>query len=215
MGLAVKVGMYADLIKRDHAHQIEVFANILKGINEVLKEEGFKKFNEPKKLKALHMRVGCDSLPYSYIHYLRRFYAHILSDADWIPEPVDDDKSPTEDPIFEEQSLNFDSHLICHSDAEGFYLPIELDEVLFDLEDKGRIIGGMLGSSYSLLDELLKIAPKLGITLIDNKLSDEEAEKINKLAQTEEGFYREYHTWIILFEAARLSIEYKTAIIFT
>ena len=45
MGLAVKVGMYADLIKRDHAHQIEVFANILKGINEVLKEEGFKKFN--------------------------------------------------------------------------------------------------------------------------------------------------------------------------
>lgn len=215
MGLAVKVGMYADVIKQGDPDQIKWLSDIFKGVNEVLKEEGLKKFNEPKKLKPLHMRVWCDSLSYSYIHYLRRFYAHILTNPNTIPKPLNDDENPTEDPVFKKQSLNFDSHLICHSDAEGFYFPIEFDEVLFDLEDKGRIIGGMLGSSYSLMAELLEIAPKLNINLIDNKLSDEEAEKVNQLAQTEEGFYREYSTWIILFEAARLSIEHKTAISFT
>ena len=73
----------------------------------------------------------------------------------------------------------------------------------------------MLGSSYSLMEELLQIAPKLGIHLVDNKLSDEEANKVNQLADSKEGFYREYAVWIILFEAARLSIEYKTAISFS
>ena len=215
MGLAVKVGQYSKLAAKSDLKRAESLAKIFNDINDVLEEEGYERFIEPESLNNLQMRVWCDSLPYSYMHYLRRFYAHILSDPDWIPEALSDDEIPTQDPVLKEETLNFDCHLICHSDAEGFYFPMELDEVIFDLEDKGRILGVMLGSSYSLMEELLQIAPKLGIHLVDNKLSDEEANKVNQLADSKEGFYREYAVWIILFEAARLSIEYKTAISFS
>jgi len=27
--------------------------------------------------------------------------------------------------------------MICHSDAEGFYVPVRFDEVIFDADDRG------------------------------------------------------------------------------
>lgn len=40
-------------------------------------------------------------------------------------------------------------HLIVHSDAQGYYLPIEFDEVLFPPSDLA-IPGGMVGSAQRL-----------------------------------------------------------------
>jgi hypothetical protein len=65
-----------------------------------------------------------------------------------------------------------------------------------------------------LLEELVRIAPKLGIALDDGQLSDAEADKINKDSESEEGLWIEKTVWISLFEAARLSIEHKTAVCF-
>ena len=40
----------------------------------------------------------------------------------------------------------FDSHLLCHSDCEGFYLPIDFADVIVDAKNQMRIAGGLLGS---------------------------------------------------------------------
>lgn len=73
----------------------------------------------------------------------------------------------------------FASHLLCHSDCEGFYLPVDFEVVLIDSQDQDRIPGGLLGSSYRLRDELLAIAPALGITVSDGELADAEGDRLN------------------------------------
>ena len=72
----------------------------------------------------------------------------------------------------------------------------------------------MLGSSQRLLEELVFVAPALGIRLDDGRLSDEEAERIDALIDEDDGLYREYVSWLLLYESARLSIEHRTAIVF-
>ena len=105
-----------------------------------------------------------------------------------------------------------ESHLLCHSDCEGFYFPIPFTNILFDKKD--RIPGGMLGSSVMLQKELIAVAPALGIRLDKGKLTDQEAQKINREVEAESPLWIEKAVWISLFEAARLSIEHKAAICF-
>jgi hypothetical protein len=105
-----------------------------------------------------------------------------------------------------------ESHLLCHSDCEGFYVPIEFKDVI--VNDDGRIPCGMLGSSFALLKGLQAIAPALGIRLASGKLSDEEAEKINSEVENQPVLWIEKTVWLSLFEAARLSIQHKAAICF-
>ena len=122
-------------------------------------------------------------------------------------------KSLREDPVLDEAQDMFDSHLICHSDCEGFYFPIVFDEVIF-ADDEHALLGGMLGSSYKLREELVTVAPALGIFLLGEVLSDEEAERINARIDAEDGLERELMAWLAAYEACRLSIEHKTAIVF-
>ncbi len=72
----------------------------------------------------------------------------------------------------------------------------------------------MIGSSQHLLRELIQTAPALNIALENRALSDGEAQRINRLGESDTGLYREYTVWIALFEAARTSIEYDTLIVF-
>src|SRR6202008_5022884 len=124
-------------------------------------------------------RASLMSMPYSFIHYLRRAYAHRAADPAWMAAPLDEDEDPTDDPVLEEETEMLSSHLLCHSDAEGFYVPVDFDDVLFEEAEDGELPGGMLGSSYRLLDELVVVAPALGIRLDDGQLSDAEARRID------------------------------------
>lgn len=211
MGLAISVGVYADLLKND-SEGAEWFKKTFRNLTDILKEKGIEGYEEPKTIGTLKSRAACNSFPYSFIHFLRRFYAKVIVQPEWKPQPVKEEEDPSKDPVIEEESLMFESHLLCHSDCEGFYLPIQFNGIIID--NKDRIPGGLLCSSYHLFDELAFIAPKLGVELVDTYLSDEEAKRINSLAKSDKGFYREYCVWIALYEAARLSIENKTAICF-
>jgi hypothetical protein len=51
--------------------------------------------------------------------------------------------------------------------------------------------------------------------LEDGRLSDAEAERLNQETASERGFWIEKMVWLALYESARLSTEYKTAICFT
>ena len=103
----------------------------------------------------------------------------------------------------------FDSHLLCHSDCEGLYIPVNFDEPIFDDE----VPTGMLGSSQGLLRELIEVAPHIGIELIDDRPTPACLAEVREIADSG-PFWRERVVWDTLFEAATLSIEHRTAIVF-
>ena len=76
--------------------------------------------------------------------------------------------------------------------------------------------GGIIGSSFKLLDELIELAPYLGVQLQANEsLSPEEAQRIHDLAQTQGATYEhELKAWLTLHQAAELSLMHQTAIYF-
>lgn len=227
MGLAVCVGMLAELLE-DDPESAEGFEEELAEVNRVLAASGLPPHTEPRGPLELDSRASIDGFPYSFIHYLRRAYAHRVLSPDWVATPLADDVDPTADPKIQALLDGCESHLLCHSDAEGFYVPVDFDEVLFDgdggdeeeaegdadIEEPAGLPGGMLGSSQRLLEELVFVAPALGIRLDDGRLSDEEAERIDALIDEDDGLYREYVSWLLLYESARLSIEHRTAIVF-
>ncbi|MFX0071992.1 MAG: hypothetical protein ACFFAO_12960, partial [Candidatus Hermodarchaeota archaeon] len=136
------------------------------------------------------------------------------SEKDWIPTPVKKNEDPADDIILDDAYfVHMDSHLICHSDAEGYYIPLNFKDVIYD-DDRDRILGGMLGSSYMLFEELLKIAPKLGIKIQENKIDPKEIDVINSI-KDEEPFSIEKRVWLVLYDCAELSIKYKSLIRFS
>ncbi|MFZ6760991.1 hypothetical protein ACO0K9_27620 [Undibacterium sp. Ji50W] len=214
MGLGISVGELAALAESD-PEGVEWMEEGFAAANAVLTEAGLPEHVEPRQLPALDSRAQLDSLPYSFIHYLRRAYARRKADPSWIATPSPKDEEPEEDEALQAEYDAMNSHLICHSDAEGYYLPVDFSEVLFAESADSDLPGGMLGSSYRLMEELLLVAPALGIKLDNDQLSDSEAERISKVAQEEDGCYRELESWILLYECARLSLQYKTAIVFS
>jgi hypothetical protein len=211
MGLAIQVGMLAYFNEND-PEGADWLRESIDLVNEVLGENGLPTHLEPEILN-ISSRTSW-GFSYSWIHHLRRFYARSIDDPDWIPTPTPSDEDPADDDVLDNEMYMFDSHLICHSDSQGFYLPIDFDEIIVDDKKQERIVAGFLCSSYRLRDELVAIAPKLGIILEDKHLTEAEATKIAKDSQSQQGLWIEKIVWISLFEATRLSIEHKTAICF-
>jgi hypothetical protein len=211
MGLSIDVGILAHWIEEEYDSEgVEYFRKEIASMNEVLLERGLPQHEEPEHLPELKMRNSFSGFSYGDLHYLRRFYANVKQDPDWIPIPMPEGEDPTEDDALDDEKDYFESHLIFHSDCGGYYFPIDFEEPLL-------VPGDFLCSSYRLLEELVTVAPALGIELDGNNLSDSEAAKVDRNADPDSGdkFWREKTVWLCLFEAARISIEYKTAICFT
>jgi hypothetical protein len=213
MGLSITVGVLADLMENDEAGA-NWLAATMRGVNDVLAENDRPTYEEPEQVPPMISRAQITNYSYAFLHYLRRFYANVTHNPKWIPVLTPDDESATDDTILAEEMYMMSSHLLCHSDSSGFYLPIDFDEIIIDSTGGDRIPGGIVGSSYQLMRELIEIAPSLGIKLSGPNLSDLEATRINREAESEQDFWIEHLVWISLFEAARLSIEHHTAIVF-
>ena len=213
MGLAVEVGMLADQLENDE-EGAEWIRESLAKVNAVLAENNLPTHNEPEQVPPFDDRSIIGSFPYSFLHYLRRAYAHWKQNPSALIKPCSDGEDPSDDPAIDEESCMFDSHLLCHSDCEGFYLPVQFSDVLIDEKDQGRIEGGLLGSSYKLAEELTAMAPSLGIHLADGQLTDDAADAIRSNVESETELWIERGVWLTLFEAARLSIQHKSAICF-
>lgn len=214
MGLAVAVGALADLLIND-SEGAGWLDKSLAAVNQLLAKEGLPSHAEPRALALPARRNSIRSFPYSYIHHLRRAYAHRRADPAWTATPLGDHARPIDDPVLGAELDMLRSHLLCHSDAEGFYVPVDFRDVLAPGRDEPRIPGGLLGSSHRLLEELVQVAPALGIRLAEGRLTDQEAVRVDALASSGEGLHRELCAWLALFEAARLSVELKTAVVFS
>jgi hypothetical protein len=146
MGLDLEVGILADLKEADDegfAHYREQFAVL----NQVLASVGLPAHVEPEELDEV---FSCNMLGYSGLHYLRRVGAHIALGRT-IPPPGDNNAA--NDPILAREywdrftageRLKY-QHLIVHSDAEGFYVPIDFERAL--VVTGFPLVGGMLGST--------------------------------------------------------------------
>lgn len=213
MGLAIGVGLLAERVQKD-GDVTERIERDLEYINTVLVERGMPTHEEPRSFdEPLKMRASLMSFPYSWLHYLRRFAAHVMRDPKWVPYPIEPGEDPAEDPVLHQMYRNLSSHLLCHSDSEGYYLPIDFEDLILDPEHDIR--GGVVGSSHRLREELLSIVDPLEIEVDDEgNISDEVAEYLAMQRPTGVPFAVERLVWLALFEAARLSIERNTAIVF-
>lgn len=214
MGLAVGTHAYADMVERNDPEEVEYLQGQLRALDKLLAGAGLPAHLEPETRGSATARDPIGSVPYSFVHYLRRAYAHARQAPSRPLEPLAEGEDPTDDSAVDELVYLFDSHLLCHSDCEGYYVPVEFDEVLFPDDELG-IPGGMVGSSPALLRELAFVAPYLGIALVDDHLSDSEIERVGREnGDDEHPLYRERETWLLFYEAARVSVANGTLIHF-
>ncbi|MEU7894210.1 hypothetical protein AB0B45_15275 [Nonomuraea sp. NPDC049152] len=230
MGLDIVVGNLANL--DDDGEAIEHFGEEFAAVARALRVAGFGDWRQPE--ADLGEPVEFQSWGYGGLHYLRRLAVHLTASG-ILPPPGDDRAS--KDPLLaeayrrgpayaidiekkatvgsaDEGRTGFD-HLVQHSDAEGYYVPVDFQPVLID----ERITGAYLGSSHRLLDECLRLARVL--ELPDDL--DPESDEVWEIAGggiTDSG--RRWHRYGIeafvclrLIAAARASIRVGAAIIFT
>ena len=180
-------------------------------INRLLTSHGFSAHVEPAQLPPLSSSQPWSEMGSSFLHRLRRVAAYRALDKNYVATTFPEDAPASDDPAIAKVGARNDSHLLCHSDAEGFYVPIDFPEVLID----ERLAGAFLGSSVRLAHELVVVAPALEIELDrDGTLSAQEAERLYSLTEEEDGLYRELTAWLDLYDAARLSLAHQSAIVF-
>jgi hypothetical protein len=159
------------------------------------------------------MRKHLGSFPYSYLHYLRRAYALYYLDLPVTPTESYDDVRAA-DPQIEDATLGLSSHLLCHADQSGYYVPARFDDPLF--LDQSIAGAGMVGSSAGLLRELRRLAPHIGVELGEGgELSDAEAARLfDSDVDHDNPFGIEQTVWLTLHEACRASLAHGNAIVF-
>jgi hypothetical protein len=198
---------------------VERFLRDLGEVNAVLRAHGLPEHVEPAWLPPHEYRCALGSIAWSWLHCLRRLHALVLENGaqpDWRPDPAGEDYPDPRhlDPVIDaELSRSMRSHLIVHSDCEGWYVPVDFQYVLY-AEPGGSLPGGILGSSQRLLGELCAIAPWLGVALgPTGGLDDAGAARLNETSQAD-PWYRERMAWFHAYEATRLSVELRTAVVF-
>ena len=209
MGLAVFTGSLAEMIASNDLDGAEYVRENLDDVNAVLRKHGLPEHKEPESIPPQNNRAPITSFSYSCLHYLRRAYAHSVKNPGKPIPALSENDDASDDPVIDEIASP-KHHLLWYSDSEGFYVPIDFESAIADDE----LLGGFLGSSQRLFQELIMVAPALGITLDGQSLSDAEADRIEIVIDDEEPGYIENMVWILLFESARLSIEQGTAIEF-
>lgn len=187
MGLALEVGMLADLLVNDE-EGASWFREDLAKLNSVLVRAGLAPHVEPEQSNVF----STDAYGYSGLHYLRHCAAHLHYNGA-LPPPLRQDEAPVGDPLYARYGEEFEienegaepgmfakpssrpfDHLIMHSDAEGFYLPQRFDLVLIS----GVEAYGWVGSSYALQAECERLAAAL--RLPSDILADDESDTLHQ-----------------------------------
>lgn len=207
MGLGITVGVLAD--ETDEEGLAGARAG-LDALSTALAGSGVQ-WREPDGPAAAG-RASLSGFPYSWLHHLRRIYALDRQELPVTPVgargALDADRA-----VVDDEASMLDSHLLCHSDCEGYYVPVAFDEPLF-LPPKANVAGGgMVGSSQELLAELRGCAAAIGITLVDGRLTDDDAHRIGDLPESD-PFMIESAVWLTLHEACLSSIAGGHAIVF-
>jgi hypothetical protein len=153
---------------------------------------------------------------YLYLMYVRRIHALVTRGEPVAPaRSVSGEQYDLDCEEVDDETVMFDSHLLCHSDRDGYHVPVDFDEPLFRPAEANVDGGGMVGSSRRLQAELVAIASALGIQLsgvhvgvdvdVEDALSAAEAVKLADPASAD-PFEPERFAWRQLYSACRVSI---------
>lgn len=203
MGLSVSVGLLHDLAR----HDIEG----LDRLATALRTEEIS-WHEPEITDPPSAHTFSGGFPYSYLTHLRRIL--VLTN---LGEPVAPALAVSRhqydldcEKIHDEMSM-LASHLLCHADDAGYYVPVDFDDPLF-LPAEANVEGaGMVGSSQRLLAELAAIAPSIGVDL---DYQDDPCATAETEPATDQPFATERFAWHQLSRACRASITGGHAIVF-
>ena len=219
MGLDLTVGVLIDSRQHD-VEGFTLYQTLFTRLNEALQAERLPGHTEPPEARGL-VPWSCQMWGYSGLHYLRRIAAHLWAGNE-LPEPGN--ARAAQDPVLDEcysflhslTSPNQFQHLLFHSDAAGFYVPLPFRDVIYP-PDALQVPGGMIGSSIALLEECKRLAAAL-------ELPDDlacEAEVVWNAASHQgqgDSHWQRYgiesFTCLRLLQACRISIESGCAIVF-
>ncbi len=205
MGLEIFTGEYASTLK-EGIEEAEYIDSDLKVINSFLLANNIQQHVEPKVLPEVELSCA-SGFPYCFLHYLRRVYAlNVLGKE---VSPVSGELTEEDKDLISQVYEVFESHLLCHSDNEGYYVPIAFEDVIADEE----LPGIMLGSTQTLLKEIIEISSFIGVEVIDSEISDVTRAKLIA-AEVEHPFYPERLVWFSLYEHCKNSLKNKTVISF-
>jgi hypothetical protein len=224
LGLAICVGVPSEIRESDPEY-VEYFEQQLEAINGVLEPFGLPPHREPFDVED-ERTFECDMIGYSGLHYLRRLAAHLALGRE-LPPPGDD--GAASDPVLTDYYKIFDTsfargeatgiafqHLIVHGDAEGYYLPVEFDDVILP-EASLEIAGGNLGSSHALLRECRELAQALELPA-DLSFEDEAVWQAVETQGEGEAKWERYavesYTCLALIKACEVSVETGAAVVF-
>jgi hypothetical protein len=210
MGLEMAVGILADA-EDEYADEVRADFTV---IRELLDLAGAGPWDEPELDEE--DAEWFEMWGYSGLHTVRRLAVHLAENAR-LPEPLKG-RDATDDPLLrriyaDPHGAGAFAHLIHHSDCDGYYVPVDFEQVIVD----ERLTGGAVGSSVRLLTETRRIAAALGLP----EDLDPESEEIIEAADGEtppgEGWQRygiESFVCLRLIHAAKHSIKTGAAIAF-
>jgi hypothetical protein len=131
MGLNMAVGILAD----DDDEYAEMVRADFTVIRELLDLAGARPWDEPE----LDERDAAwfEMWGYSGLHTVRRLAVHLAENAS-LPEPRES-RDATDDPLLRKAYADLPgdpagpfTHLIHHSDCEGYYVPVDFEQVIVD-----------------------------------------------------------------------------------
>ena len=226
MGLEVTVGLLA-MLKDSGEDTAENEKEFVK-INALLRVSKLPEQHEPPDLVERDY-VSYGMIGYGGLHYLRRIAAHLWAEGR-LPPPGDP-KSP-KDPVTDQYFANIDrvttgpgagtrpparfEHLMNHSDADGFYIPVQFNRVILD-NSRGGVQGAAVGSSQALLRECEELARELELPLGMDPESKEIWESTRSQGQGEvlwKKYALESFACSRLYYASKASIDLGAAIVF-
>jgi hypothetical protein len=231
MGLSLVVGILTDLKDQDD-EGADHYRTQFEAVNRALRGSKVPPHHEPEDLECSY---SGDMFGYSALHHLRRIAAYSWAGLE-LPAPSKD--LPSQDPIVEKYYNSLGErnpsllsklfgkprvapprydHLMFHSDAEGYYLPQEFDEVLFPPSGL-EIAGDMIGSSARLKKECEALARILKLPLDLDPDGDEVLEPDAGSGERDVPWksYREAsHACLRLLQACEFSLKHRSAVVFT
>lgn len=215
MGLGISVGLLCDLARSgDDPEGVEYHSTAFEQLTQALAKEDID-WREPEVSHEGNEGHFSAGFPYSYLSSVRRIYTLAQHDEPIRPaSAMSDEQYELDLEDVTEETLMFESHLLCHSDSDGYYIPVDFEDPLYLSEGAAPDGPGMVGSSQRLRTELAGIASAIGLQLeADGGLSADQIEAVQR-AEEHHPFATERYTWMVLYLACQASIEGGHAIVF-
>jgi len=240
MGLDVGVGWLARWSRELDEEEFQGFREPYDSLNELLAEAGVPRHHEPLDIPE-DQTFDAQMIGYSGLHTVRRLAAYYALERRLPPEPgrrVDASKDAVLGRIYEAHASHYKrqpagwlskllrkhpqkpkfQHLLWHSDCEGFYVPIDFDEVILDnSQPQLPGLGGMIGSTRFLLEECRELARLIGLPPEIDPEDDrlwEAAEADADTGPAWQVYGTEAFCLARLIRACELSLHHKAVVVF-